>query len=106
RPGRPRGAGLAEPGGTARHDRDAVREARGLHRSAARPPSQGTTAPLVYADASLARKSATCAMSSAVPRRASGTFLHSPLKKPSGSDMVAVTLRKRGVSIEPGAITL
>src|SRR5262249_2237648 len=69
------------------------------HRSAARPPSAGITAPDVYADKSLARNSAMPATSAAVPSRWSGMFSSRPLTRPSPSSISAATFRQRAVSI-------
>jgi hypothetical protein len=55
---------------------------------------------------SLARNSAIAAMSSAVPRRRTGIVRFRPSTNCSAPGVLSSTLRKRGVSIEPGAMTL
>ena len=72
---------------------------RGRRRTGSRHPTCTPTA-------SLARKSAIAATSSAVPRRWSGSWAASISRKRSGSSGCSVTWRKRGVSIDPGAMTL
>src|SRR5438132_12557845 len=97
---------FAEAGCTPGNDRD-VRCGRGRrgHRIAANPPSTGITAPDVYADSGEARYNALRAVSSVVPSRFRGMLRINISRNCSAFGVLASTLRNRGVSIEPGAIT-